>query len=121
MVNEQLIPTIGEMLLEEFMKPLNLSAYKLAKDIGVPVSRIQDILHNRRKMTIDTSIRLGKYFGVDDLFFFKVQLDLDYREAKHYLEEELKNIKPLVVDNEEYLKVKSRIQEEVDKINKIEL
>ena len=107
--------------LKEYMEPLNLSAYRLAKDIGVPVSRIQDILHDRRKMTIDTSIRLGKYFGVHDLFFFKIQLDLDYWEAKYYLEEELKNIKPLVVDNEEYLKVKSRIQEEVDKINKIEV
>ena len=51
-------PTIGEILKEEFMIPYNLSAYKLAKAIGVPVSRIQDILHNRRKITAETSIRL---------------------------------------------------------------
>ena len=57
-------PTAGEVLLEEFMKPLGISAYRLAMDIRVPVSRIQDILHGRRKITADTSIRLAKYFGV---------------------------------------------------------
>ena len=88
------LPTIGEFLLE-YMEPLNLSAYKVAKLIHVPVSRIQDILHNRRKMTIDTSMRLGKLFGVHDLFFFEVQLDIDYRKAKRELVDELKAIKPL--------------------------
>ena len=53
-------PTMGEFLLEEYMIPLHLSAYKLAQAIRVPVSRIQDILHDRRKITADTSIRLGK-------------------------------------------------------------
>lgn len=54
--------TMKDFLYDEFMKPLGISAYKLAKDIHVPVSRIQDILHGRRKMSIDTSMRLGKYF-----------------------------------------------------------
>ena len=57
--------TMKDFLYDEFMKPLGISAYKLAKDIHVPVSRIQDILHGRRKMSIDTSMRLGKYFGMD--------------------------------------------------------
>ena len=57
-------PKMSEVLAEEFMKPLDLSAYKLAKAIHVPTSRIQDILHDRRKMTADTSVRLGIYFGV---------------------------------------------------------
>ena len=57
-------PTLGEILNEEFLEPLGISAYKLAKDINVPTSRVQDILHNRRKITVDTSLRLAKYFGV---------------------------------------------------------
>ena len=59
-------PTVSEILLEEFMIPLNISAYKLAHSINVPVSRIQDILHDRRKITIDTSIRLGLFFGLSE-------------------------------------------------------
>ena len=57
-------PTMGEILKEEFMIPLNLSAYRLAHDVHVPVSRIQAILNDRRKVTADTSLRLGRYFGV---------------------------------------------------------
>ncbi len=85
-------PTISEILLEEFMKPLSISAYKLANEINVPVSRIQDILHNRRKITVDTSIRLGIYFGVSDLFFLNIQNDIDLRNEK-------------VKNSEEYLKI----------------
>ena len=62
-------PKISEILMEEFMEPMNTSAYKLANDIHVPVSRIQDILHDRRKITVDTSIRLGIYFGVSEKYF----------------------------------------------------
>ena len=67
-------PKISEILLEEFMKPLHVSAYKLAHSINVPVSRIQDILHDRRKITVDTSVRLGKYFGVSEMYFLKISL-----------------------------------------------
>ena len=55
-------PTMGEILNEEFLIPLGLSAYKVAQEINVPTSRIQDILHNRRKITVDTSLRLAKFF-----------------------------------------------------------
>ncbi|MBQ1664266.1 MAG: HigA family addiction module antidote protein, partial [Clostridia bacterium] len=51
-------PKVSEILLEEFMEPFGISAYRLAKDINVPVSRIQDILHDRRAITVDTSLRL---------------------------------------------------------------
>lgn len=88
-------PTISEILLEEFMKPLSISAYKLANAINVPVSRIQDILHNRRKITVDTSIRLGIYFGVSDLYFLNIQNDIDLRNAKMKNNEELLKIIPL--------------------------
>ena len=86
-------PTMGEILKEEFMEPLGISAYRLAKDIFVPVSRIQDILHNRRKITPDTSIRLGLYFGVSEKYFLDMQNDIDIRELKLKYEQELKNIK----------------------------
>ncbi len=88
-------PRISEILLEEFMEPMNISAYKLAKDIHVPVSRIQDILHDRRKITVDTSIRLGIYFGVSEKYFLNIQNDIDIRNAKHYNSKDLEQIQTL--------------------------
>ena len=92
-------PTMGEFLQEEFMIPLNISAYKLAHAIHVPVSRIQDILHNRRKITADTSIRLGKFFGVSEMLFLKIQNDLDMRATKEKIRDELDKIVPIVSTN----------------------
>lgn len=68
-------PTMGEILNEEFLLPLGLSAYKVAQEIKVPTSRIQDILHNRRRITVDTSLRLAKFFGVSDGYFMALQDD----------------------------------------------
>lgn len=85
-------PTISEILKEEFMIPLGLSAYRLAKDIDVPVSRIQDILHDRRKITAETSIRLGRYFGLSDKYFLNLQDDIDIREAKDLLGDKVNKI-----------------------------
>lgn len=73
---------ISEILKEEFMDPMGISAYKLANEIKVPTSRIQDILHDRRKITPDTSIRLGRYFGVSDKYFLNLQLDIDLRKEE---------------------------------------
>lgn len=87
-------PTMGEILKEEFMVPMNLSSYKLAHDIHVPVSRIQAILNSGRKITPDTSIRLARYFGVSDRYFLNLQNDLDIRELKTSLENEISSIKP---------------------------
>ncbi|MFC1240150.1 HigA family addiction module antidote protein [Treponema vincentii] len=86
-------PTMGEILSEEFLIPLGLSAYKLAQAINVPVSRIQDILHNRRKITVDTSLRLAKFFGVADGYFIALQDDIDIRNAKLELASQLEEIK----------------------------
>ena len=82
-------PDIKEILYGEFMEPLGISAYRLANDIGVPVSRIQDILHGRRKITVDTSLRLGKYFGVSDNYFLNIQNDIDIRNEKRAIKKEL--------------------------------
>lgn len=86
-------PKMSEILWEEFMAPLELSAYRLAKDINVPVSRIQDILHDRRKVSADTSVRLGKYFGVSPRYFLNLQGDIDVRNIEHTIKEELEQIK----------------------------
>lgn len=75
-------PTISEILFEEFMEPNNISAYKLAKEINVPISRIQDIIHNRKKLTVDTSLRLARFFGVSDKYFLDMQNDIDIRNSK---------------------------------------
>ena len=87
-------PSMGEILLEEFMEPMGISAYRLAQDIHVPVSRIQDILHNRRKVTADTSLRLARYFGVSEKYFLDIQNDIDLRELKISLESEIQSIRP---------------------------
>lgn len=89
MPNHVALPPISEILIEEFMKPYGISAYRLAQDIHVPVSRIQDILHDRRKITADTSLRLAKYFGVSDKYFLDIQTDIDIRNLKLSEQEEL--------------------------------
>ena len=86
-------PTMGEILNEEFLIPLGLSAYKVPQEIKVPTSRIQDILHNRRRITVDTSLRLAKFFGVSDGYFMALQDDIDIRNAKLELAPELEEIK----------------------------
>ena len=88
-------PKISEILLDEFMLPNEISAYKLAKSINVPVSRIQDILHDRRKISIDTSLRLGKYFGVSDSYFLNLQNSIDIRNAKQELKYDIEQIETL--------------------------
>lgn len=92
MPNHVALPTISEILIEEFMKLYGISAYRLARDIHVPVSRIQDILHDRRKITADTSLRLAKYFGVSDKYFLDIQTDIDIRNLKLSEQEELDSI-----------------------------
>ena len=90
------LPRVSEILINEFMVPYKVSAYKLAHDIHVPVSRIQDILHDRRKITIDTSIRLGKYFGVSETYFLNIQNNIDLRNTKEEIESELNTI-PVII------------------------
>ena len=85
-------PTVSEILREEFMEPLGISAYSLAKAINVPLSRVQDILHDRRKITADTSLRLAKFFGVSDRYFLDLQNDIDIRNLKIQLANEISKI-----------------------------
>ena len=90
-------PTVGEILREEFMEPMNISAYRLAHGIMVPVSRIQDILHDRRKITADTSLRLSKYFGVSERYFLNLQNDIDIRNQRIEIADELARIQTVSI------------------------
>ena len=74
------------------MGPINISAYRLAKEIHVPVSRIQTIFSGNRKITADTSLRLAKFFGVSDRYFLDMQNDLDIRVLKASIQKEIASI-----------------------------
>jgi addiction module HigA family antidote len=88
-------PTPGEILLEEFLKPMGISAYRLAKDIGVSQIRVGQIIAGKRAITVDTGLRLSKYFGMNDAFWTGLQLDHDAAVAKDTLANALSKIKPL--------------------------
>jgi addiction module HigA family antidote len=75
----------GEQLREEFMKPLGLTAYRLAKDLHVPVTRIQAIIGERRAITGDTALRLGRYFGTTPEFWLNLQRDYELEQAAETL------------------------------------
>lgn len=85
----------GEILLEEFMLPFQVSAYRLAKEIFIPQTRISEIVKGRRRITADTAIRLAKYFGTSAKFWLSLQDDYDLEEERTILESKLEAIKPL--------------------------
>ena len=71
----------GEILLTEFMQPLGLTAYRLAKDIHVPAPRVGDIVRGKRAISADTALRLGRYFGLPPQFWLNLQNEYDLRRA----------------------------------------
>ena len=83
----------GEMLEEEFLKPLGLTKYRLAKDIGVPPQRIGDIVAGKRAVTADTDLRLCRYFGLSDGWWLRGQAHYDTVMAKETMKSELARIK----------------------------
>jgi antitoxin HigA-1 len=82
----------GEMLEEEFLKPLGLTKYRLAKDIGVPAQRIGEIVSGKRSVTADTDLRLCRYFGLSDGWWLRGQVAYDTAIAKESLQKELASI-----------------------------
>jgi addiction module HigA family antidote len=84
----------GEMLAEEFLAPLRMSNYRLAKEIGVPPQRIGEILAGRRAITADTDLRLCRFFGLSDGWWLRLQADYDTAVAKAALAKVLAKIKP---------------------------
>jgi len=85
----------GEILEEEFLIPLGISPYRLAKDIKISATRVSEILKGKRRITIDTALRLSKYFGNSVEFWVGIQADYEIRTAKKDLENQLAQIKQL--------------------------
>ncbi len=83
----------GEVLQEEFLIPLEISAYRLSKDIGIPQTRISEIIKGRRRITADTALRLSYYFGTSAKFWLGLQDDYDLEAEKRVKKSELENIK----------------------------
>lgn len=83
----------GEVLSEEFLKPLEISAYRLSKAIRIPQTRTSEILKGRRRITADTALRLSKYFGNSAKFWLGLQDDYDIEEEKNNKKKELDKIK----------------------------
>lgn len=86
--------TPGELLLEEFLKPMELSQYRLAKEIGVPAQRIGDIVAGNRSITADTDLRLCRFFGLSNGYWLRAQAAYDTEVAERALGSKLSKIKP---------------------------
>jgi len=96
-MTEKKLPPIhpGEILLEEFLKPMNLSQNRLALDIGVPARRINEIVLGKRSITADTALRLARYFGMSPQFWLGLQMDYNLDMAEDELAERLeREVKP---------------------------
>ncbi|OHB72086.1 MAG: addiction module antidote protein, HigA family [Planctomycetes bacterium RBG_16_43_13] len=87
-------PTPGEILLEEFLKPMGITQYRLAKEIGVPQRRIGEIVAGKRAVTTDTGLRLSRFFGLSDGFWERLQIDYDLAVHRDEMAETLNKIKP---------------------------
>jgi addiction module HigA family antidote len=90
-MSENKLPPIhpGEILLEEFLKPMGISQYRLAKEISVPARRINEIVHGKRAITPDTALRLSRYFGMSERFWMNLQARYDIEVAKDNLQDRL--------------------------------
>lgn len=85
-------PTIGEIIVEEFLEPMNITPYRLSKELSVSTSTILDLIHNRRKVSVDMALRLSKYFGNSCKFWLNLQNEIEIRDTKKKIEKELEKI-----------------------------
>jgi addiction module HigA family antidote len=94
-MDERLRPvTPGELLLEEFLVPMGITKYRLAKEIGVPAQRIGEIVAGRRAVTADTDLRLCRFFGLSNGYWLRAQAAYDTEVAEDALADQLERIKP---------------------------
>ena len=84
----------GEVLLADFLEPLQLTQYRLAQDISVPPRRINEIVLGKRDVTADTDLRLARYFGLSEGFFLGLQMDYDLMQRRREIDRDLKAIRP---------------------------
>jgi addiction module HigA family antidote len=94
--------TPGELLLEEFLKPMGITQYRLAKEIGVSQRRIGEIVAGKRTITADTDLRLAQYFGLSDGYWLRAQAHYDTRMAREAMRETLARIRPLAARQTEH-------------------
>jgi len=87
--------TPGEILLEDYMTPMGLTQNALARAIGVPPRRINEIVHGRRAITLDTSLRLGRYFGQSPRFWLNIQTECDLRNSAKLVERIMREVRPM--------------------------
>ena len=94
MAHKRQIPLVhpGKILLEEFLKTMEISQYRLAKDIGVPARRINEIVKGQRGITPDTALRLGKYFGMSPEFWINLQSHYDLNQTRDKMIDELESV-----------------------------
>lgn len=86
----------GEILREEFLKPMNLTVYRLAKEIHVPAPRVDDIVREKRGISADTAVRLARFFGTSEQFWMNLQASYEVRKAKAELGKTIEKIRPRV-------------------------
>ncbi len=86
----------GEILLEEFLKPMGITAYRLAKETGIPQTRIGEIIRGARSVTAATALRFARFLGTTPEFWVNLQNHFDLEEKKREIEKDLKRIKPYV-------------------------
>ncbi|MDG1793554.1 MAG: HigA family addiction module antitoxin [Flavobacteriaceae bacterium] len=89
----------GEVLRLEFLEPLNISAYRLSKDLGIPQTRISEITKGKRRITADTALRLSKYFGNSAKFWLGIQNDFDIEQERDEKKYELEKIQKFEAEN----------------------
>ena len=85
-------PKIGEILKEEFLDPLGITAYRLSKELNVSTSSILDLIHNKRKVSVEMALRLSKFFGNSHKFWTNLQTEIDIRETREKMEKEIEKI-----------------------------
>ena len=92
--------TPGEILLEDYMKPMNLTQNSLARALGVPPRRVNEIIHGKRAITLDTSLRLGRFFSQSPRFWLNVQTECELRNAKSLMDRIAREVQPMAVVSE---------------------
>ena len=92
-MKEKKLPPIhpGKILLDDFLKPMGISQYRLSKDISVPPRRINEIVHGKRSISADTALRLGRFFGISAQFWLNLQSRFDLETTEDMLEDRLGN------------------------------
>ncbi len=82
--------TPGDVLLEEFLRPMNITQSQLSKDINVPANRVSQVIHGKREITADTALRLGKYFGIEPEFWLNLQVRYNMKTARSKVGKKMK-------------------------------